>query len=162
MKVRDLMTTDVKSCREYCTLNSAAQTMWEYDIGCVPIVDHENRVIGMLTDRDVCMSVYIQGVPLTAASVTSAMSKQVFFCHPQDDIASVERLMREKQIHRVPVVDAEGRLAGIISLNDIAREAAQESRAKKSREVSDAEVTGTMASVCAPRHRVITAAQAAA
>jgi CBS-domain-containing membrane protein len=162
MKVKDLMTTDVKSCREYCTLNSAAQTMWENDIGCVPIVDHENRVIGMLTDRDVCMGAYIQGLSLTAASVTSAMSKQVFSCHPQDDLASVERLMREKQIHRVPVVDAEGRLAGIVSLNDIAREAAQESRAKKSREVSDAEVTGTMASVCAPRHRVITATQAAA
>jgi len=162
MKVKDLMTAEVKSCREYCTLNSAAQTMWEHDIGCVPIVDNENRVLGMLTDRDVCMSAYIQGLPLTSASVMSAMSREVFCCHPHEDLASVERLMREKQIHRVPVVDADGRLAGIISLNDIAREAAQESRTKKSRAVSDAEITGTMASVCAPRHHIITAAQAAA
>jgi len=166
MKVKDLMTTEVKSCREYCTLNSAAQMMWEHDIGCVPIVDQENRVIGMLTDRDLCMGAYIQGVPLTAASVMSAMSREVsrevFSCHPQDDLASVERLMREKQIHRVPLVDAEGRLTGTISLNDIAREAAQESRTKKSREVSAAEIAGTMASVCAPRHRVISATQAAA
>ena len=73
MKVKDLMTSDVKSCREYNTLHTAAQVMWDYDIGCVPIVDHENRVIGMLTDRDVCMSAYLQGVPLTAATVTSAM-----------------------------------------------------------------------------------------
>ena len=162
MKVKDLMTTEVKSCRECCTLNSAAQMMWEHDIGCVPIVDQENRVIGMLTDRDLCMGAYIQGVPLTAASVMSAMSREVFSCHPQDDLASVERLMREKQIHRVPVADAEGRLTGTISLNDIAREAAQESRTKKSREVSAAEIAGTMASVCAPRHRVISATQAAA
>ncbi len=82
MKVKDLMTTDVKSCRDYSTLSTAAQMMWEHDIGCVAIVDHENRVIGMLTDRDVCMSAYIQGAPLTGASVTSAMSKQVFSMPP--------------------------------------------------------------------------------
>jgi CBS domain-containing protein len=162
MKVKDLMTTNVKSCREYSTLNSAAQMMWDHDIGCVPIVDHDNRVIGMLTDRDVCMSAYLQGAALTAASVTSAMSKELFSCHPDDDLASVERLMRDKQIRRVPVVDAGGRLTGIVSLNDIAREAAQGSERKRPREVSDAEVTSTIASVCAPRHRIIEATQAAA
>ncbi len=65
--------------------------------------------------------------------------------------------MREKQVHRVPVVDAQGRLAGIISLNDIAREAAQESQTKKPRQVTDAEITGTLSCVCAPRHRIIEA-----
>src|SRR5215469_897985 len=155
MKVKDLMTSDVKSCREYNTLNTAAQLMWDHDIGCVPIVDHENRVIGMLTDRDMCMSVFLQGAPMTAASVTSAMSKETFLCCSDDDITSVEQLMREKQIHRVPAVDAQGRLAGIISLNDIAREAARESEEKKPREVSDAEIASTIASVCAPRHRII-------
>jgi CBS-domain-containing membrane protein len=162
MKVQDLMTSDVKSCREYNTLNTAAQVMWDHDIGCVPIVDHENHVIGMLTDRDVCMSAYLQGAPLTAASVTSAMSKEVFLCRSDDDIASVEHLMQDKQIHRVPVVDPQGRLLGIISLNDIAREAARESETKKPREVGDAEVTNTIASVSGPRHRIIEATQAAA
>ena len=162
MKVEQLMTSDVKSCREYNTLNTAAQVMWDHDIGCVPIVDQENRVVGMLTDRDVCMSAYLQGAPLRAASVTGAMSKEVCLCRSDDDIASVERLMQEKQIHRVPVVDAEGRLAGIISLNDIAREASRESETKTPREVGDAEVTSTIASVCAPRHRIIEATQAAA
>ncbi len=156
------MTTDVKSCREYNTLNTAVKMMWDHDIGCIPILNSENRVMGMLTDRDVCMSAYMQGVPLTAGSVTSAMSKAVFSCHPEDDLTSIEQLMREKQIHRVPVVDAQGRLAGIISLNDIAREAARESQMKKPREVSDAEITSTIASVCAPRHRIIEASQAAA
>ena len=162
MKVKDLMTTNVKSCREYSTLNSTAQMMWDHDIGCVPIVDHDNRVIGMLTDRDVSMSAYLQGGPLTAASVTSAMSKELFSCHPDDDLASAERLMRDKQIHRAPVVDADGRLTGIVSLNDIVREAAQESERKRPREVSDVEVISTIASVCAPRHRIIEATQAAA
>jgi CBS domain-containing protein len=160
MKVKDLMTTDVKSCPAYSTLNTAAQTMWNHDIGCVPIVDKENRVIGMLTDRDISMSAYFQGVSLTGALVTSAMSKQVFACRPEDDIAAAEKLMREKQVHRLPVVDTQGRLAGLISLNDIAREAVQEAEMRKPRQVSDAEIAQLMASVSAPRHRII-GAQAA-
>ena len=156
MKVRDLMTTDVKCCETYNTLNTAAQMMWDNDIGCVPIVEH-GRVIGMLTDRDICMAAYIQGVPLTGSLVTSAMSKQVFSCAPSDDIAAAEKLMREKQVRRLPAIDAQGHLAGIISLDDIAREGEQEAGMKKTREVSDAEIARVMASVCAPRHRIIQA-----
>jgi CBS domain-containing protein len=161
MKVRELMATDVKSCPDYSTLNTAAQTMWENDIGCVPIVDKDNHVIGMVTDRDICMAAYLQGTPLRAASVMSAMSREVFSCRGDDDVASAEKLMRDKQIHRLPVMDAQKRLVGIISLNDIAREAAREAEMKKVRQVSDAEVTELIASVCAPRHRII-GAQAAA
>ena len=151
------MTTEVKSCPEYSTLNTAAQMMWDHDIGCVPIVDHENRVIGMVSDRDVCMSAYIQGVRLSNTAVTSAMSRQVFSCHPEDELASAEKIMRENQVHRVPVVDAQGHLAGLLSLNDIAREAAREAHFKKPRQVSEAEVVSTMASVCAPRHHIVEA-----
>jgi CBS domain-containing protein len=158
MKVKDLMATEVKSCATHNTLNTAAQTMWDNDIGCVPVVDNDRRVVGMLTDRDVCMAAYIQGVPLTGSLVTSAMSKQVFSCAFDDDVASAERLMRDKQVRRLPVTDAQGRLAGIISLNDIAREGEREAELKKAREVSDAEIARVMASVCAPRHRIIEAA----
>ena len=158
MKVKDLMAIDVKTCAAFNTLNTAAQTMWDNDIGCVPVVDNDRRVIGMVTDRDVCMAAYIQGVPLTGSPVTSAMSKQVFSCAPDDDIGSAEKLMREKQVRRLAVVDAQGRLAGVISLNDIAREGDRETELKKTREVSDAEIARVMASVCAPRHRIIEAA----
>jgi len=156
MKVRDLMITEVKCCETYNTLNSAAQMMWDNDIGCVPVVEH-GRVVGMLTDRDICMAAYLQGVSLTGALVTSAMSKEVFSCAPNDDIATAEKLMREKQVRRLPVIDAQGHLAGLISLNDIAREGEHEAEMKKTREVSDAEIARVMASVCAPRHRVIQA-----
>ncbi len=157
MKVRDLMVADVKRCADYCTLNSAAQTMWDEDIGCVPITDNEGRVVGMLTDRDICMAAYIQGVSLKEALVTSAMSKQVSCCRPEDDIATAEKLMLEKQVRRLPVIDADGRLTGIISLNDIALEANREAELKKARVVSDSEIARVMAAVCAPRHRVIEA-----
>ena len=158
MKVKDLMATEVKRCTAYNTLNTAAQMMWDNDIGCVPVVDQDGRAIGMLTDRDVCMAAYIQGVPLTGSLVTRAMSKEVFSCTPDRDIADAEKLMREKQIRRLPVIDAQGRVIGIISLNDIAREGEREAEMKKTREVSDAEIARVMASVCAPRHRIIEAA----
>jgi CBS domain-containing protein len=157
VKVKDLMATAVKCCAASDTLNTAAQMMWDNDIGCVPVVDQERRVIGMLTDRDVCMAAFIQGVPLAGSLVTSAMSKEVFSCTPDREIAEAERLMREKQIRRLPVIDAQGRMAGIISLNDIAREGEREIEMKKTRKVSDAEIARVMASVCAPRHRIIEA-----
>jgi CBS domain-containing protein len=157
MKVNDLMTTDVKCCPDYSSLNTAAHMMWEYDVGCVPIVNQEERVVGMLTDRDICMSAYLQGVPLKDALVTSAMSKEVFSCRPDDDIATAEKLMREKQLHRLPVVDVEGKLVGLISQYDIAREAAREAETRRPRQVADAEITQLVASVRAPRHRVVEA-----
>ena len=149
------MTTNVRCCAEYCTLNSAAEIMWNHDIGCVPIVDHEGRIIGMLTDRDICMATYLQGVPLTSASVTSAMSKEVFTCSEGDDASKVEVLMREKQVHRLPVVDADRRPIGIISINDLAREASHEAEVGQPRQITDSEVACTVASVCAPRHRIV-------
>jgi CBS domain-containing protein len=157
MKVKDLTTTDVKCCADYNTLNIAARMMWEHDIGCVPVVNSEGRAVGMLTDRDTCMGAYIQGVPLTGAPVTRAMSKEVFSCTPEDDIEAAEKLMREKQIHRLPVLDLQGHPVGLISLNDIAREGAREAETKKARQVTDTEIAQILASVCTPRHRIIEA-----
>ncbi len=111
----------------------------------------------MLTDRDICMSAYIQGVPLTGAQVTSAMSKELFSCSPEDNIAAAEKMMKANQIHRLLVLDAERHPVGLLSLNDIAREGAHEAEMKTARQVSDAEISGLLASVCAPRHRIIQA-----
>jgi CBS domain-containing protein len=158
VKVKDLMVAEVNCCQTYNTLNTAAQLMWDNDIGCVPVMGRDGRVLGMLTDRDICMAAYIQGASLTESLVTSAMSKQVCSCAPDDDIATAEKLMREKQVRRLPVIDTQGHLVGIVSLNDMAREASREAEMKKAREVSDAQITRVMAAVCAPRHRVIQAA----
>jgi CBS domain-containing protein len=111
----------------------------------------------VLTDRDICMGAYLQGVPLTGAQVTSAMSKEVFSCAAEDDVAAAEKLMKQNQIHRLLVLDAGGHPVGVISLNDIAREGAREAEMRTARQVSDAEITGLLASVCAPRHRIIEA-----
>jgi len=157
MKVSALMIRDVKSCTKCSTLNMAAEVMWGFDIGCLPIVDDENRVVGMLTDRDICMSAYLQGVPLTNAVVGDAMSKEVYSCRPDDNIKTAEKIMLEKQVHRLPVVDDQRRLVGVISINDLTRESAREAELGRPREVAGLEIVDVMAAVCAPRHCLIEA-----
>jgi len=157
MKVKELMNESVKSCSTFTTLNSAAGIMWDNDCGCVPVVDNEGHVVGMITDRDISMAAYTQGVALTASLVTSAMSKQVFSCRADDDITTAEKIMRDKQVRRLPVVDANNRLVGIISLNDIAREAEREQASRATRQVTDSEIARVMEAVCAPHHRVVAA-----
>ena len=104
----------------------------------------------------------MEGVPLAWLWVTIAMSKEVFSCGAEDDLAMAEKLMREKQVHRLPVLDAEKHPVGIISLSDIACEGSREAETKKARSVSDTEIAQLVASVCAPRHRVVEAQAASA
>lgn len=145
------MTTAVKSCGPYDTLNRAAQIMWENDCGAVPVVDHDTRVVGMITDRDLCMAAYTQGVLLNHSQVNGAMSKDIIVCGPAQDIATAEKLMREHQVRRLPVVDDKERLVGILSLNDIARYADRERASKaRKRQIKDTEVVQTLGAICVP------------
>jgi len=158
MKVAQVMKQRVKTCRPQDTLNTAAEIMWDHDCGCVPVVDTEGHVVGMITDRDVCMAAYTKGEPLRTLRIQDAMSKTVSTCRADDTVANAERMMRASHVHRLPVVDAADHLVGILSLNDLAQEAQLEVAARK-REVTFAEVGETLEAVCKPRHpRVIAAA----
>jgi CBS domain-containing protein len=151
MKIEQLMTRPVQSCQPTDTLNRAAHIMWEADVGCAPVVDSENRVIGMITDRDIAMASYTQGRTLDAISVESAMAKQVHTCMPSDDVSDAEIRMRKFQVRRLPVVDAASKLVGIVSMNDLAIEAARSQSARK----PDARLNGvalTLADICQHRH----------
>jgi CBS domain-containing protein len=121
MKVRELMKSEVKACRPSDSLNIAARIMWENDCGCVPVVDSDNRVLGILTDRDVCMAAYTQGLSLHLLQAESAMASPAVCCTPTDKLDTAEKLMRDVKVRRLPVCDREGRLLGILSLSDIAR-----------------------------------------
>jgi CBS domain-containing protein len=151
MQVRNLMVHQVKTCGSEDSLNNAAHLMWVGDFGCVPVVDQDSRVVGMLTDRDICMAAYTRGASLHALNVKSAMAREVVTCAPDDDILFAEKLMRKNEIRRLPVVDAQRKLVGIISVDNIAREAFREHLMGQSRSVSDAEVTETLAKICTPR-----------
>lgn len=121
MKIRDLMSRPVETCRSHESLNAAARKMWEADIGAVVVVDDKNRVVGMVTDRDLCMGAYTQGRPLTEIVLAETMSKNLVACAPGDDIADTHELMKRHQIRRIPVLDEERHPVGIITLSDLAR-----------------------------------------
>src|SRR5271167_288480 len=113
------MTRDVRACTIHESLNASARIMWEHDCGCVPVVDGHGKLAGIVTDRDICMAAYTQGLPLEAIPVERVMSAQVVSCSRGDDLETAHRLMRTHEIHRILVADSRGRLAGILSLSDI-------------------------------------------
>jgi len=121
MKVQDLMTTDVGTCRAFDGAHRGAQIMWERDCGAVPVLDQEGRVVAMLTDRDLCMAAMTQARALSEIRVSSAMSRNLWACRSEDDLSQAEAVMRAHKVRRLPVGDAEGKLLGILSLSDLAR-----------------------------------------
>ena len=86
MKVREVMTTKVEPCRPEDPLSKAAAIMWQQDCGCVPVIDENRKVVGMLTDRDICMATWMKGEPLQDLTVSIPMSKQA--SHPLFHISS--------------------------------------------------------------------------
>jgi CBS domain-containing protein len=157
MKIAEIMNRQVRCCRPTDTLDAAAAIMWDHDCGCVPVVDAEERVVGMITDRDLCMAAYTRGVTLGTVQVQDVMSRTVYTCRAEDSVGHAEQMMRINQVHRLPVVDAGEHLVGILSLNDVAQEARLEAAAHK-RGVTFGEVGETLAAVCRPRHASLIAA----
>jgi CBS domain-containing protein len=158
MRASDLMTTPVHTCRPDETLAQAAERMWAKDCGCLPVIeaDGAGQVVGMITDRDICMSALFQGRPLHEVTVSDAMSKNLKTCRSSDSLATVECVMQEAQIRRLPVVADNGSLVGLLTLGDLAREAQREQHLQK-KELCCNEISTTLASICAPARQVLSA-----
>jgi CBS domain-containing protein len=153
MKVQDLMTREVGACRAFDGADKGAKIMWERDCGSVPVLDQEGAVVAMLTDRDLCMAAMLQGKGLSEIRVSSAMSKDLWYCRPDDDLLHAEEVMRAHKVRRLPVVDAHGKLLGILSLSDLAR-ASMDAEAGKQRKraVQPSEVGTTLGAISAAGH----------
>jgi len=119
MKVRDLMTSDVKSCRPETSLAEAAKLMWEQDCGVLPVVNAERKVAGMVTDRDICIALATRGRTADRIAARDVTAGKAYVCLPDDDVVTALETMKAHKVRRVPVVDAEGQLEGILSLNDV-------------------------------------------
>jgi CBS domain-containing protein len=148
MRVDEIMTRPVLTCHAQDTLNIAAHKMWESDCGSIAVVNDEGKLVGMITDRDICMAGLLQGNPLADIPVHTAMARHVYAVEPEQTTDDVERLMAHHQVRRIPVVGPDGKPVGIVSINDLAREAAKPQsrlRAGLSRLVQ------TLALICLPR-----------
>ena len=148
-KVSEVMTAAVKFCPVANSINDAAQIMWENDCGCVPVVDEATRVVGIVTDRDLAMATYTQGRPLFDIAIKPVMSKKVITCGLDDTVSFALKLMRDAKVHRLPVVDHQGKLVGMLSLSDIAREIEIESADVRSNPA--VELAEVVASIRKPR-----------
>lgn len=118
MLVQEAMTRDVKTVAPDTTIREAARLMAECDIGALPVSDGD-RLAGMLTDRDIVVRALAIGRGPDAL-VSEVMTLEVLYCHEDEDIGHIATNMADKQVRRLPVVDADKRLIGIISLADVA------------------------------------------
>jgi CBS domain-containing protein len=121
MKVKEVMTTDAL---QYCTpetrLQEAAKAMKANNCGALPVVDKDKKVLGIITDRDICLSLaQKQEAPLADRKVSEVMTRNVQTVESDDELSAVYHRMRKNQIGRLPVVDDKGKLKGIVSLHKL-------------------------------------------
>src|SRR5258705_13897159 len=116
MKVKEIMTANAKSSTPTRTLGEAAGLMWQNDCGIVPVVAEGDRLIGLVTDRDIGMAAMFKNRDLSNISVEEVISGKVFTCKPEDDVHTVLETMREYKGRRLPVVAADGKREAILWL----------------------------------------------
>ena len=123
MNASDVMQRDVYTCSIDDKLDRVAGIMVEHDCGCVPLIDPDGKVVAMITDRDVCKAAYTEGKPLSEIPASIFASPGVTTVHESAPLEVVEGRIRASRVRRVPVVDSDQRLVGILTLSDIAVEA---------------------------------------
>ncbi len=149
MLVRELMTTEVRSCGPDSNLAEVAASMWDADCGIVPVVNSEGRVVSVVTDRDICIAAGTRGRAPNEIPVGEVVaSGEVFSCQPDDDVRDALRTMGRRRVRRLPVLDEGGRLRGLFSINDAVLRAGTGAGT-----VSAPAVLETLKAICAHRPR---------
>jgi CBS domain-containing protein len=146
MKVRDLMTSKVRSCRLETNLAEVGKEMWEGDCGALPVVNDEGRVTGIITDRDIAIALATRGRPAGEVAVREVTGDRAQTCLADDDATVALETMKAYKVRRLPVVDADGHLRGVLSLNDVVTHAGA---------ASPTEVVRTLASICEHGHPIV-------
>jgi CBS domain-containing protein len=145
MKARDIMTANPACCTPEDTARDAARLMAECDCGVVPVVEDRQsmRLVGVVTDRDLAVRGLAQGKGADAR-VSDLMTTKLNCCGPNDDVKEIERVMAERQVRRVPIIDERGCCIGVVAQADLARAAVT------TREVSDYEVARVVERISEP------------
>lgn len=147
MKVKDLMTTDVRSCTPDTTVAEAAHLMWEGDCGMLPVVD-DGELVGVVTDRDMYIALATQNARASRLKVGALATKKLATCGPEDDVRAALATMRQARVRRLPVSGFGGTVLGILSINDILLAAGA------GKEVGSEDVVTTLQEICAHHHPV--------
>lgn len=145
MQVKEIMTSDVAHCGPQSALAEAAMIMWHKDCGSVPVVNHEGKAIGIVTDRDICMALVTRNRAASQISVGEVIGGLVRVCSPDDDVETALATMQHAQVRRLPVVDRDGTLRGILSISDALRYTGKNE--KKQKRVSRKKVLQTLRAI---------------
>jgi CBS domain-containing protein len=121
MKIRDVMTKEVFVAGPAQSIREAARMMAQYDTGALPVGD-DDRLLGVITDRDIAVRAVAQGRSLDTP-VREVMSREIMYCFEDEDVEHVTRNMGDIQVRRLPVVNRDKRLVGIVSLGDLSHTA---------------------------------------
>ncbi|HKE60031.1 MAG TPA: CBS domain-containing protein [Pyrinomonadaceae bacterium] len=148
MKVNEIMTSGVSVCDLNASLADAAKAMWDNDCGILPVMKDGNELVGLITDRDICMGIAMKGRGASTISVEEVMTGEVYSVREDDDLHRALEMMREYKVRRLPVLDAEGKLAGLVSMNDVTLLAVEKPN-QKMRGVSFKEAMETYKAICA-------------
>jgi len=137
MRCDELMKRDVECISPDGTVEEAARTMRDSNVGFLPVCGRDKKVLGTLTDRDIAVRVVAAGRP-PSAKVSDAMTRDLVACRPNDDLTRAVELMSRHQKSRIVVIDGDDRLIGVISLSDVAQ-AAEEAGARALRDITERE-----------------------
>ncbi len=147
MKVGELMKHEASRTRADATLREAGRIMAEVGCGFLPVVDAHQRVVGVITDRDLAMTVTTADQRPASIAVENAMTREIHVTRSNEDLSRALRRMAEARVRRLPVVDTEGRLEGILSLDDVILATGSHGTARFA-EAPAEEVLGALKAIC--------------
>jgi len=148
MKVKDVMKTDVGFCSTEDSLMKTAEMMLRRDCGVVPVVDENKQVVGMLTDRDLCLAIVARNRKSSDIKAKDLIKGEAIICAADDKIELVLRKLRVNQIKHLAVVGADGELVSILSVNDILLGVRKDKNLKK-------KIYSTLKAIAKPRPIVL-------
>ena len=139
MKVNECMCKDVCFVKPDCKVYDAARIMCENHIGCIPVCDNEKTVVGILTDRDIVLRTVACDKDVKSTNVSEIMSCYVCTCGWNEEVAEAENAMAKNQVRRIPVVDDNNKMVGILTMGDLAH---------NDRELGKQNVCTTIENIC--------------
>jgi CBS domain-containing protein len=145
MKIKDIMTTEVRSCAPETTLAVAAALMLDGDCGMLPVVEN-GKLVGVVTDRDMYIALATRNRLASEVTVGDVGRKQVWTCGPDDEVHAALAMMKEHRVRRLPIEGFGGTVLGIVSMNDLLLAAG----ARKP--VRSDEVVDVLRAICAHHH----------
>jgi CBS domain-containing protein len=134
MRVSDVMTRNVECVRPDDSLQAAARKMRDLDVGPLPVCGDNDKLAGMITDRDITVRAVAEGWNPAEHRVREAMTDQVIYCQDDQDVEEASRMMQERQVRRLMVLNRDKRLVGIVSLGDLAVKAHDDRPSKEALE----------------------------